>query len=668
MSELAASKTFRAHHLLYIADKSFSPPLSPHCTAQDPVTLVWFKGDVIIQSSQHNTMGTVVNTLVSRDSAHLNDTGLYQCMAYDSAGCGHDVAMVTVVEATPPPPLTVSVELLNETAALCTVTGDIASITFVVWKYDSKILNYFDSSYGNSTHIVKDFQLSLSGQYLCEVRTISGIIFSNSLLYLKPTSPPSQSSVVVIETTPTSSAPVASPQPSQPPPPPPVTVSVSLAGSVVHCIVSGDLSLISTGLWLLNGSPHGGHFAVPQDSVIGFFTSTVLSNPGTYTCQVELNSGTFVSDSIEYSVAVATSAPPPHPSPTPSPIASPQPPLPPPPPPPPVSVSVTIFGSEAFCVMQGDLSLILTGLWEVNGSIGTSISVPSNAGSLFHSSTDLSESGTYTCVIWLTGGLQLSDSVNFVLPSPSPSPLSPSPTVPAPSVTLSVQSLSISIKCILSGDLDAITFSLWIIHNGDDILETSPFSVDTSRPAFYTSLPLSLYANYTCRVTLSNGETVTGSKYHPPPPPRPSASPSPTSTSPTDPPIVDLRVIEGGYMVCTVALSESDISHMMLTLGGDIIHSRPMFGENTAVLTTLTTEPGTYQCIVTRTNGGILTASLDVSPPTTPTKILPPPTSLTAEWVFAEDGTFGNIRVTWGEPPETEGLLGYKINWDPPTL
>ena len=632
------------------------------------MTVVWFKGHVVLPSSQHDTMGTVINTF-SRDSAHPNDTGLYQCMAYDSAGCGRAVAMVTV-EATPPttsppPPLTVSATLLNSTFGRCTVVGDIANmgITFGVWEMDGEILDYFSSTDGNSTHIVKDTQFSASGLYICKVLLVSSDSISDSVLYLQPTSPPPHSTVV--DATPTSSSPVATPLPSPPPPSSPVTVSVSVVGSVAHCIVRGDISLVFTGLWLLDGDLHG-QFLVPSGSLLVFFTSTHLSEAGTYTCQVALTTGIFVTDSVDYLV-VSTSVPPvevtsssvDQPSPTSSPTV--------PPPSPPVTVTVTVYGSMVHCVVQGDLSLIFTGLWRVNGNIREYVPAPPDTNvPLLSYSTDLSEDGTYTCVIARTGGLLVEDSVDVLLPTTPPSP-SPSPTEPAPSVTLTVQKLSTSVKCIVDGDIDAITTSLWIVHREDGVLSNFPFSVDTSRSFFYSSLPLSMYGTYTCHVTLSNEEWLTGSVEHPPPP-SPSPSPSPSSTAPTLPPVVDLRRIEGGYMVCRVDLARNEISNMMFSLDGIPINGEPVFGETTAALTTLATDPGTYLCIVTTTDGRILTAQYDVTPPPTTPTILPPPASLTAEWVYRDDGILGNVRVTWEEPALTVGLLGYKINWDPPAL
>ena len=121
-------------------------------------------------------------------------------------------------------------------------------------------------------------------------------------------------------------------------------------------------------------------------------------------------------------------------------------------------------------------------------------------------------------------------------------------------------------------------------------------------------------------------------------------------------------------MVCRVDLARNEISNMMFSLDGIPINGEPVFGETTAALTTLATDPGTYLCIVTTTDGRILTAQYDVTPPPTMPTILPPPASLTAEWVYRDDGILGNVRVTWEEPALTEGLLGYKINWDPPAL
>ena len=380
-----------------------------------------------------------MNTL-SRDSTHPNDTGLYQCMAYNSAGCGRSFTMVTIETppptTTPPPPvMTVSVDLLPESIH-CTVAGNIADITFGVLKLDETIVSYFSSTDGNSTHVVHVDQYSGSGKYTCEVRLKNGDMISDSALYIEPTSPLSNSTVGVVEATPT-------PLPHPPPPvSSPINVSISVAGSVAHCIVRGNLSINFTGRWILNETIVHKFFSAPSNAILAFFVSTNLSEPGTYTCQVALTTGAVASASVSYMLAT-------------------------PPPPSPDITQPTTAPTE----------------------------------------------------------------------DPSLSP-SPSPTEVSPSVTLTVQQTPQTVNCILSGDLEAVIHSFWVVHCNNDILLNSPFSVETSRTYFFSRLLISDCVNYTCHVILSNGERLSATINHEDPslPFLSIAPPIPTSPPPSSPP------------------------------------------------------------------------------------------------------------------------------------
>ena len=664
---------------------SLSPP-----SAEDPLTVIWFKGTEVVQSSQHVTTGTIVNTL-SRDSAHPNDTGLYQCMAYNSAGCGRSVVTVTVetpppTTAPPPPVMTVSVDLLPDSVR-CTVTGNTADITFGILKLDETIESYFSSTDGNSTHIVHVDQYSGSGKYTCEVRLKNGDVISDSALYIEPTSPPSNSTVGVVEATPT---------PSPHPPPPPagssINVSISVVGSVAHCLVSGDLSLFFTGLWTLNETNIRGFFSVPSDATLAFFVSTDLSEPGTYTCQVGLTTGVLVSASVSYMLATP---PPPTPDITTAPTEEPS--LSPSPSPTEVSPSVTLTVRQTSltvnCILSGDLDAITHSFWIVHHNdiilSNSSFSVDTSR-TYFYSPLPISGYASYTCHVILSNGERLSDTIDHEDPSlpvpsmapslptspspppPPPPPPSPTPTETTPSITLSVQKTSLNVNCILGGDLNAITFAYWTVRRDDILLLNSTFYIDSSRRYFYSPLPLSHYATYTCHVVLSDGQVLTESILHEDPsPPSPSPSPSPSPTSiPTPPsaPTVSLHLLPDEVtMVCSVSLHRREIVNMTIFRNGTPLgNGEMMLGNTTTVLAVTATDPGTYRCVVSAVGGRILESSLYVPPPPV---FVSPPTSLVAEWVVGEeDGSRGKIRVRWGKPTTSQGLKGYKINWDQPTL
>ena len=132
--------------------------------------------------------------------------------------------------------------------------------------------------------------------------------------------------------------------------------------------------------------------------------------------------------------------------------------------------------------------------------------------------------------------------------------------------------------------------------------------------------------------------------------------------------MVDLRLIASRYLVCRISLPRREIAGMLILRDANLLQGNPQFGETTAVLTVDQPGPGSYLCIVTTTDGRILRSSLEIESPPSPPSFLSPPNSLTADWVAGDDGNLGNIRVTWEEPSISEGLLGYKINWDQPGL
>ena len=563
-----------------------------HYTASEPLTVVWFKESEVIQSSQYSTTGTVMNTL-SRNPAHLVNSGLYQCMAYGPSGCNHAVATVTVVETTPPPPIapvTVQVTLLSGSAQ-CVVSGDVSSVSIGLWLVDGRIMNtYFSGSDGNGTHIVTSVALGNSGRYTCEVRLATLERFDHSVFYLMPTPPPSDPTDPVqpmptlsVETTPTSAPPVMSslPRPTVAPPSPLVTVSVTVFEGVAHCLLQGDLSLVLSGAWLLDGGLHS-YFTVPDSASFTHFTSSHLTLPGNYTCSVVLQSNQIVSDSVIFT------------DPT--------------------------VGTDA--------------------TLGTDPTLP----------TELSAS-----------------------PSPSPSPSrspfpSPSPSqVPptTPSVTVQVQKTSEKANCILSGDLNSITSALWLVHGNDDTLVwNSSFSVvDPERGYFFAKLSLSFYGTYTCRVVLTGGQTLTGSITHLNPSPSPSPSPPPVTTDSE----ITVNLI-GSHIVCSLSLGRGEVQDLSIFLDTAPLTGDAIFGESTAVLTVARAGYGTYLCVVTTTDGRVLQSSLVVPEPTAPPDYITPPTSLTVEWVVGGDGSLGNILVRWEEPEVSEGLIGYKANWDQPAL
>ena len=144
-------------------------------------------------------------------------------------------------------------------------------------------------------------------------------------------------------------------------------------------------------------------------------------------------------------------------------------------------------------------------------------------------------------------------------------------------------------------------------------------------------------------------------------------SPSPTSI-PTPPPasVINLRLLDRKTMVCFVSLHQYQIVNMTIFRNGNLLSNGEMvLGNTTMVLAVTTTDPGTYHCVVSTVDGQILESSLYVPPPPV---FVSPPTSLVAEWVVGEDGSQGNIHVRWGKPTTSEGLKGYKINWDQPAL
>ena len=406
--------------------------------------MVWFKGSEVIQSAEHSILGTVMNTLY-RGPTHSNHSGLYQCMAYGSAGCGRAIATVTVVEAPPTPtgpPVTVSVELLPGFVR-CTVWGDMSAINFGVWRLNSAIIGFFSAADGNGSVIVTNASLGETGHYSCEVRLADGQILNDSLLYLEPTSlpPPVESTEEFVQATPTSSL-GASPVPT-PPPTPSVTVSVTLLGPFAHCFIQGDLSSVSSGAWLLGGAFYG-QFSIPDSSSVSFFTSTAVTGPGSYTCRVVLSSGGVVEDSVDY--AVATPSLPTNPptevvpptdndsSPSPSPFPSPSP----SPASPSVIVKVQMTSEKVNCILEGDLSAITASHWLVtHGNVilaNTSFVTDASKG-YFFSSLSISQYATYTCHVTLSNGDTVSDSIHHIDPS-SPPPSPPPPPPPPPPLPL----------------------------------------------------------------------------------------------------------------------------------------------------------------------------------------------------------------------------------------
>ena len=104
--------------------------------------------------------------------------------------------------------------------------------------------------------------------------------------------------------------------------------------------------------------------------------------------------------------------------------------------------------------------------------------------------------------------------------------------------------------------------------------------------------------------------------------------------------------------------------HNGRNIGGNIIH----YGGTTAAISAKTAGPGVYTCVVILRDGHTHQASLEITEGTPPPPTVTPPTSLEAAWVVGEGGSLHDVLVTWGQPEMSDGVRGYKINWDLPGL
>ena len=453
------------------------------------------------------------------------------------------------------------------------------------------------------------------------------------------------------------------------PPSPSANISVTISSDVVYCTVTGDLDQITAGVWYRDGDLVS--FFGPSGDV--YVSNYSLPGYGVYTCEIHFPGLEIIRVSIEYgpppviqtTPTTSHQAPPatnlqaPHtntllPTPT-HPVT---PPLPSslPPHSPSVTVSTQLSTPLVHCIVSGDTSLVVEAVWLVDGVVRSQFNVET---SHFFNIYHVTDYGVYTCQLTLSNGDIVSDSVTYEPPSPSPSP-SPSP----PSVAVNVQLTSESVHCVLEGDLNLVVTAMWLIQN-DDTLLTSVIDIDDkSKPIAFFSYPMSLTATYTCYITLSDDSVLTDSIYYE----RPSPSPSP---SPTPPPAADNPVMItkiGGFIVCSAAYSQSQILRFFILYMEVDIHATPSYGESTAVITEPIIGTGLYVCVVA-TRDSIFQDSLEIGQPDLqPCPTLPPPQFLVAEWMDGDDGSHGNILVNWEEPECSDGLRGYKINWDQPLL
>ena len=237
------------------------------------------------------------------------------------------------------------------------------------------------------------------------------------------------------------------------------------------------------------------------------------------------------------------------------------------------------------------------------------------------------------------------------VPQPSPSPV--------PLITVTVQ-LTSKVHCIGNGNLSLVTRAVWLL-NGNEIGE---FTIPTTKTIFTSPRSLSGYGTYTCRLTLSSGDTVSDSIVYEDP--NPSPSPSPSSSPTPEPSIMSIRRLHTEQIVCRVELSSADIRIFIIYRDGQSLDSRQVNGETTTAIIVMETTPGKYLCIVYTTDGRSIQESLVVPDPTPPPVTVTPPTNLTAKWVDRADGSLGNIQVTWSVPRHSDGLMGYKITWGQP--
>ena len=261
-------------------------------------------------------------------------------------------------------------------------------VTIAVWMIEDKITGFFVIN--TESTFSTPYPLSVYGRYTCRLTLSSGEVVSDSFVYEEPS---------------------LSPSPSPPPPPslsPSVTVSVQLSSENAHCIVQGDLSMVTIAVWMIEDKIVG-YFVINTESTV-FFTPYPLSVYGRHTCRLTLSSGEVVSDTFVYEGPSSSPSPSPSLSPSPTPDKR--------------IVSIVLLGSsDITCTVSlsesdiADISIFYNGQ-DLHGRVmyGTTTTVISAVGS---------SPGNYVCVVTTNDGRIEQALLEISNPTLPPSTVSP---------------------------------------------------------------------------------------------------------------------------------------------------------------------------------------------------------------------------------------------------
>ena len=268
-------------------------------------------------------------------------------------------------------------------------------------------------------------------------------------------------------------------------------------------MVQGDTSMVTFGVWQLNGVAID-HFLVSTGAEgMYFIRSIALRETGNYTCYLSIFGDEAVFETRFYDSA---------------------------PTPPPLDVSVFILeaqlGDAFICAVVGaDANHVTEMSWSLDSEQLDSIS---NPGPLTMFRALLSTGyGVYTCRVVLDDGSFIEESRTHATPPiPSPSPTSPSPSPPPPPPrNFTIGRFNMALFCQVTlppSDIESLAF----FYDGEEVPYNSKASGYTDT-AIYLDKPRP--GIYVCRVSTHNGWTGQVSLDVPPEAPPPEFVAPPTS-------------------------------------------------------------------------------------------------------------------------------------------